>query len=124
IQVDRSIESARMIIFTERIASFYAHLILTRPLVHSTHPLPRTSSPLRFLERILAEAESAVSPGQLLAATSLVGLIALAGGIFVLREMILAVQLGLIGEFLPICWIRAGHKRTLSRLKSQLPDTH
>ena len=84
------------------IAAGDAHLMLARPRGHPTHPLPRTSSPLRFLERILAEAESDVSPGQLLAATSVVGLVALAAGIFVLREMILAVPLGLIGAFLPM----------------------
>jgi len=105
------------------IAAGDAHLVLPRPRGQPTHPLPRGSAPLRFLERILAEAESAVSPGQLLAATSVVGLIALAAGIFVLREMILAVPLGLIGAFLPMWWIRRGHKRTLSRFKSQLPDT-
>jgi len=105
------------------IAAGDAHLVLARPRGQPIHPVPRGSSPLRFLERILVEAESSVSAGQLLAAMLIVGLIALAAGMFVLREPILGMPIGLIGAFLPMWWIRRGHKRKLSRFKSQLPDT-
>src|SRR5207249_7703722 len=64
------------------IAAGDAHLVLRRPRGHEARPVPRGSSPLRFLERILAEAESTLSPGQLLVTMSVVGLIALAARTF------------------------------------------
>ncbi|TMC79727.1 MAG: hypothetical protein E6J15_00150 [Chloroflexi bacterium] len=106
------------------IAASDTHLVLARPRGQpTTHPGAPRSSPLRFLERILAEAESTVSPGELLAAMGLLGLIALVAGLFLLREVLLALPAGLIGAFLPMWWIRRGHKRKLSRFKSQLPET-
>jgi len=105
------------------IAAGDAHLVLARPRGQPTHSGARGSSPLRILERVLAEAESTVSAGELLAAMCILGLIALTAGLFVLGEVLLAVPGGLIGAFLPMWWIRRGHKRKLSRFKSQLPET-
>jgi len=105
------------------IAASDAHLILARPRGQPAHLGARRSSPLRFLERILAEAESTVSPGELLGATAIVGLLGFGAGLFLLREVLLATPTGLIGAFIPLWWIRRGHGRKLSRFKSQLPDT-
>ena len=105
------------------IAAGESQLAHLRPRGQTTHPASHRSSPLRFLERILAEAESTVSPIGLLAATAVAGLIGLGGGLLLLRELLLAVPLGLIGAFIPLWWIRRGHKGKLGRFKKQLPDT-
>jgi tight adherence protein B len=105
------------------IASGDSHLALLRPRGQPTHPTTRRPMPLRFLERVLTEAESAMSPGELLITMSVVGLIGLGGSMFLLREALLSVPAGIIGAFLPIWWIRRGHKAKQSRFKTQLPDT-
>jgi tight adherence protein B len=104
------------------IAAGDAHLALIRPRGQSTHST-RRSTPLRFLEHILEEAESTLSPGELLMAMAIVGLLALGGSMFLLREALLAIPAGILGAFLPIWWIRRGHRRKQSRFKKQLPDT-
>lgn len=105
------------------IAAGESQLAHLRPRGQTAHPAAHRSSPLRFLERILAEAESTVSPIGLLAATAVAGLVGLGGGLLLLRELLLAVPLGLIGAFIPLWWIRRGHKGKLGRFKKQLPDT-
>ena len=105
------------------IAAGESQLAHLRPRGQTAHPAAHRSSPLRFLERILAEAESTVTPIGLLAATAVAGLVGLGGGLLLLRELLLAVPLGLIGAFIPLWWIRRGHKGKLGRFKKQLPDT-
>ncbi|MEK6227456.1 MAG: type II secretion system F family protein [Chloroflexota bacterium] len=105
------------------IAAGDTHLALLRPRGQTTRLAAHRSTPLRFLERILEEAESTMSPGGLLLAIGIAGLVGLGGGALLLREALLAVPPGLIGAFLPLWWIRRGHKGKLARFKKQLPDT-
>jgi tight adherence protein B len=96
---------------------------LPRRRTQEAHPATGRSSPMRALERILARAESEVSPWQFVAVTVILGLLGLGGALFVLREVFLALPAAFVGAWLPLWWIRRRHGRKLARFKSQLPET-
>jgi tight adherence protein B len=87
------------------------------------HPAPRGSSPLRVLERLLAEAESDLSPAGIVAAMAILAAFTALASFALLRELILAIPAGLVAASVPLRWLGWRHGRKLSSFKRQLPDT-
>jgi len=123
IEVERRIKRRIRGFVQAPMAAVDPQLGLIRPAETMPHTTARHSTPLRMIQRILSEAESTMSPRELLVAMGILGLVALAATMFFLREVFLAAPAGLLGSFLPIWWIRRGHKGKLARFKKQLPDT-
>lgn len=87
------------------------------------HTTGRRSTSLRALERTLANADSALSPGEVLAAMGVLGMLGVAATLGLLKEPLFAVPAGVLGAALPIWWLRRRHGKRLSRFKGQLPET-
>jgi tight adherence protein B len=78
---------------------------------------------MRFIERVLAEADSDLSPGEVLVATAVLGALGFAVALLLLREPIFGLPAAGIGAALPLWWLRRRHSRKIARFKSQLPET-
>jgi len=97
--------------------------IPARRSVRETHPAARRPFPMRFLERLLSEAESDLSPGAIVAASAALFLVTLVLAFAVLRELPLALPLGAMAGALPVWWLRRRRGRRHARFKRQLPET-
>jgi len=87
------------------------------------HPAARRSTLMRLLERLLAEAESDLSPGAILAASAVLFGLALGAALILLGELLLAMPIGALAAALPLWWLRRRHGRKLAHFKRQLPET-
>ena len=106
------------------IGAFEAQLgVPRRRRSREAHPVAQRSSPMRLLERMLAEAESDLSPGEILAASTILGALLLATAFALLQELVLAVPASVLGAALPLWWLRRRRGRMLARFKRQLPET-
>ena len=106
------------------IGALEAHLGLPRHRAsQGVHPRARRSSPIRFIERALAEAESDLSPGEVLVAMAVLGALGAAAVLVLLREPLFALPGGGVGAALPLWWLRRRHGQRVGRFKSQLPET-
>ena len=90
---------------------------------HGVHPRVRRSSPMRFIERVLAEADSDFSPEEVLLAMAVLGVLGFTVALLLLREPLLALSAGGGSAALPLWWLRRRHGRKIGRFKSQLPET-
>ena len=91
----------------------------TRDLRAGTRPSPF----IRFLDHILAEAESSLTPGAFLFLSALAGAVGFTLALLLLRELFLAVAAGMLASLGPLSWLRRRRAATLGRFKKQLPET-
>ena len=80
------------------------------------------SAVVRFLERRLAEAESDLSPAELLLACAVVAALLFTVSYLLLKEPLLALPAGVAGGALPLKWLGWRRGRKVGRFTRQLPD--
>ena len=98
IEVERRIKRRLRGFVQAPMAAVNPQLGLIRPAEPTPHSTARHSTPLRMIQRILSEAESTMSPRDLLVVMGILGLVALAATMFFLREVFLAAPAGLLGD--------------------------
>jgi len=83
----------------------------------------RRSLLIRFVQRRLSDAESELTPIELLGAPAALGALTLVTVLMLLREPLLALPAGGAGAAVPLRWLALRHGRKLARFKRQLPET-
>jgi len=93
---------------------------------HATRSFPKgrsTSASGRLIERLLAEAESSLSPRDIVVSAAL--LVIVVGGLALLisRDTLVTVPAAVLGGAAPFGWLRWRASRVVGRFTRQLPDT-
>ncbi len=93
-----------------------------RRTTRDSRSVVRRPAVIRFLERRLAEAESNLSPAELLVASAVLAALLFTVMYLLLKEPVLALPAGAAGGALPLKWLGWRRARKIGRFTRQLPD--
>ncbi len=93
-----------------------------RRAARETHAAVRRPAAIRFLERRLAEAESDLSPAEIVIASLLLAVLVFSVSYLVLKEPLLALPAGAAAGGIPLKWLGWRRGRKVGRFTRQLPD--
>src|SRR6266851_1541647 len=93
-----------------------------RRATREARSIVRRPAVIRFLERRLAEAESNLSPAEILIASAVLAALLFTVAYVLLREPLLALPAGAAGAALPLKWLGWRRGRRIGLFTRQLPD--